>query len=173
MVSGYSLPKELMFLTWSVNDGLIQIMDIKKYFFILFFSITANPAVAIFPQVSVQDSQWSQQAVKLDAVKAIANHQLFLYSSGGFVCSPKTNSHHTNYIKLLPIKMLACGCTIFNIEQQQYARSFNTLILDYIAKHPNALKQQQEMSKDPLFQLISKTISNSKKMSSTPDIHTQ
>ena len=80
-------------------------------------------------------SEWSAKAARTDAARAVANGQAFLYTSGGFVCSPKFDEGHADLAKGLPVKPLACGCVLTGLSglQSKYARVFNDHILSLLA----------------------------------------
>ncbi|PCI67064.1 MAG: hypothetical protein COB26_10240 [Piscirickettsiaceae bacterium] len=119
-------------------------MNTRAYIIILLFCTTFVPAVSA--QELVQVSRWSIDMARQDAAQAIKNNTLFLYSSGGIVCYPKADSRYKEFIKLLPVETLACGCSILDIgkelAQMEYALFFNNTVLDYVSKNTDsAIKQ--------------------------------
>ena len=93
----------------------------------------------IWPLASIADSsvttgRWSAESAQRNATVAVRKGDPYLYSSGGFVCSPKYRAEYKPVAKGVMVKPLACGCVIdmFNIEglnQMQYAEQFNNRIL--------------------------------------------
>lgn len=86
-------------------------------------------------QEADSSAKWSAEAARNDAARAVANGQAFLYTSGGFVCSPKFDAGHADLAKGLPVKPLACGCVLTGLSglQSKYARIFNDHILTLLA----------------------------------------
>ncbi len=80
--------------------------------------------------------KWSAESAESVAQQAVEEGQPFLYSSGGFVCSPKYQSEYRLIALDLPVKSLACGCglTGVSLRQASYARHFNNQVLALLAQ---------------------------------------
>ena len=100
--------------------------------------LSAPASMAELPQTA---TQWSIDAAKLNAIQAVREGKPFLYSSGGFVCSPKYQEKYQSIAKNLPIESLACGCVISgaSLRQASYARHFNDQVLEQLAEAQNKL----------------------------------
>lgn len=95
--------------------------------------------ILVLPLVSMADSsnteaRWSAESAQRNATIAVRNGEPYLYSSGGFICSPKYRAEYKAIAKGLAVKSLACGCAIdlFNnqdFSQMRYAEQFNNRVL--------------------------------------------
>lgn len=82
-------------------------------------------------QTQQDGSRWSTDRAVHDALRAVNEGRAFLYSSGGFFCSPKYQSKYREVARKLPVKSLACGCAMSgaSLSQTRYALRFNNEVL--------------------------------------------
>ncbi|MFA7555061.1 MAG: hypothetical protein WCY88_12480 [Spongiibacteraceae bacterium] len=94
---------------------------------------------ALMADVPKVAAQWSVEAAKRNAIQTVQEGKPFLYSSGGFVCSPKYRKQYQSIAKNLPIESLACGCVISGVtlRQTSYARDFNNQVLEQLEEIQN------------------------------------
>lgn len=83
---------------------------------------------------SATEAQWSAESAQRNATIAVRKGEPYLYSSGGFICSPKYRAEYKSIARGLAVKSLGCGCAIdvFNrhgVSQIRYAEQFNNRIL--------------------------------------------
>lgn len=81
-------------------------------------------------------TNWSTQHAVRAAQMAVKEGHPYLYSSGGFVCSPKYQPKYRVIAFDLPVKSLACGCVLtgVSLRQASYARHFNNQILTLLTE---------------------------------------
>ncbi|WP_417517740.1 hypothetical protein [Marinobacter sp.] len=111
---------------------------------ILYKASIALCLLLVWPLASMADSsftaaRWSAESAQRNAAVAFRRGEPYLYSSGGFVCSPKYRAEYKAIAKGLAVKSFACGCVIdvFNAEgfsQARYAEHFNNRILALMAE---------------------------------------
>jgi hypothetical protein len=82
-------------------------------------------------QTQREGTRWSTDRAVHDALRAVNEGRAFLYSSGGFICSPKYQSQYREVARKLPVKSLACGCAMSgaSLSQTRYAHRFNNEVL--------------------------------------------
>lgn len=79
-------------------------------------------------------TQWSAEQAEARASHMVTTGRPFLYSSGGFVCTPKFDAKYEKVAVRLPIQSLACGCVLTgtSMRQMRYARHFNNHTLSLL-----------------------------------------
>lgn len=88
---------------------------------------------------------WSRVNAEAEAAKAFSENDLYLYSSGGFVCSPKADSLPSERIlRQFKTRSLGCGCVISSrsIAQSRYAKIFNNAMLAFALRLSGDLNKE-------------------------------
>ncbi len=101
--------------------------------------VLLNPTAGAYADPFNSGGRWAPEDAMFDAARVVATNEPFLYSSGGFVCSPKYDTSYRTIAVKLPKRPLGCGCVITGSSMQKsaYARIFNNEVL--------ALLQQQRL----------------------------
>ena len=138
-------------------------MYIKFFVMQLMLLIFALPIFSYDPTIEVNHASFND--AQKDAEKSINRGDLFLYSSGGFVCSPKSDYFDSDYsyreiVNLFPVVSLACGCTNFNHSLERYAYNFNNRMLEYAINTPAIEKMFPKPQSGSFYSRIREIIQN-------------
>jgi hypothetical protein len=107
---------------------------------LLTFVIAAPLAITSLPALGQSSdtalSTWSESRAISAAAAAIERADVYVYSTGGLVCSPAVSDDDKVLARGLRQEFLACGCEIspLTLAQWKYARIFNAEIIAYLKK---------------------------------------
>ena len=92
-------------------------------------------APSFLQQIAEVSEEWSQSKAEAEAAEAYFEKNLYLYSSGGLVCSPRANTQPTKEVLAkFKWRSLGCGCvrSSRSIAESRYAVYFNNAMLKLI-----------------------------------------
>lgn len=100
-------------------------------------ALLAVPTSAEDPELTSL-SRWTEANAILDAATAIKRGDIFIYATGGFVCTPAVEAEDMDFALTLRQEVLTCGCelTPLRVVQIRYAMVYNNRILEYLRGRP-------------------------------------